>query len=290
VTLEASADGNRDVASVDVTIEEAPDNRQLVFIDNGDGTVFKMKSLALADGSVSDLFDLPGFSMGVAYDADNGFIYYTDDDNLTVLRNTLAGDAETVIASDLGGPRDLALDAANNILYVADRGSDAIVAIDLADNSTSVIFDTSDDETFLFPVGIDFYDGTLYMTAVDIDAETVWTGNPDGTGLTRIIDFSAGGFGYGITVDPVNEKIYFDDNDGGSIRRANLDGSSIETVGSASDRSYGIAVDNSQDRVFWATRDGQIVDAALDGSASQVILNTEGDNDFRGMVLINPEN
>jgi len=287
VTLEASADGNRDVASVDVTIEEAPDNRQLIYIDNTD---FKMRSLTLADGTTSDLFDLTGFSFGVEYDPATGFIYYTDDDNKTLVRNTLAGNDETVLVSDLGEPQDIALDAANGIMYLADRGNSNILAIDLSDNSTTVVFDTLDDATFRWPVGIDYYSGALYMTAVEVDAEAVWSGSVDGTGLTRILDFNDAGFGYGIEVDEVNEMLYFDDNWNGAILSAGLDGSGLTTVGPTTERSYGLAIDNENSLLFYSevSDQGTITQIGLDGSDREVLV--ENGNNIRGMVLINPEN
>ncbi len=126
------------------------------------------------------------------------------------------------------------------------------------DNSSSVIYSVSDNADFLLPVGLDYYDGNLYTTCIEVDAETVWKGAGDGTSLERIIDFSAGGFGYGIDVDEANEKIYFDNNDGNQLLRANLDGSNIETFGTTSDRTYGIAINQLTGTVYWVGRDGII--------------------------------
>jgi DNA-binding beta-propeller fold protein YncE len=236
---------------------------------------------------VEDVFDLPGFCFGLVYDEINQYVYYSDDDAQIVYRNNLQGTDEVEIISGLGGPRDLALDAENGFLYVVDRSNDAVVEVDLSDNSSSILYDVNDDPLFLLPVGIDYYDGNVYVTAVDFDAETVWKGDVGGGGIEKIIDFSAGGFGYGVEVDKENEKIYFDDNDGLKILRSDLDGSNIETVGNTTDRTYGIAIGNNG-RYYWAGRDGVIRIANLDGSEEDILNDVAVD--IRGMIFRESDN
>ncbi|MGB0525043.1 MAG: PKD domain-containing protein [Flammeovirgaceae bacterium] len=278
VTLEANATGQRAVVSQTITISST--SYALYFIDND---ALKLKKLALSDSSVTDVFDLPGFCFGLAYDEVNDEIYYTDDDAQTLFKNNFAGTAETAVASGFGGPRDIALNVANNLAYVADRSRDEIVAVDLTTGNTSVVYSVSDDPDFLLPVGLDYYAGNLYMTCIDFGAETVWSGSADGSSLVKIIDFNDGGFGYGLEVDKVNEQLYFDNNDGGTILRANLDGSGIEQAGSATDRVYGIAINNSLNALYWSGRDGEIKGANLDGS-NEITIKSIG-SDVRGMII-----
>lgn len=280
VTIEASGNGMRDVASQTITIEAS--NYELYFIDND---AMKLRKISLKDPSqVTDVFDLPGFCMGLAWDAATGEFYYSDDDAKKIYKNNLAGTAETEVAADLADPRDIALDLENDRLFVAERGADQITEVDLSDNSKSALYSSADDPLFLLPVGLDIHDGYLYATAVEIDAETVWKGKTDGSGITKIINYSNGGYGYGLEVDKENDKIYFDDTDTGSILMADLDGSNVETAGTASDRCYAIAIENEGGKVYWATRDGIIKEANLDGTEEAVVRDLAVD--IRGMVIV----
>ncbi|MEL6560658.1 MAG: PKD domain-containing protein [Bacteroidota bacterium] len=279
VKLTATGTGGQNTTEQTITIQ--PNEFELYFIDNDN---LKIKKIALSDSEVIvDVFDLPGFSFGLAYDDVNEELYYTDDDHSTLYKNNLEGTDQSEIATGLNGGRDIALDILKNKAYVIERSSDQITEIDLTNNSTSSIYSVSDDPFFLLPVGLDFHNGKLYATAVDFDAETVWAGGTDGSGISKIITFDGGGFGYGIEVDKVNDKIYFDDNDGGQILRANLDGSNIEKVGNTTDRTYGIAIDSESGKYYWAGRDGIIRVANLDGSEEKIL--SETGVDVRGMII-----
>jgi len=283
VTLEATGNGQRDLYQETITIEAIASF--IYFIDNDAG---KLRRISLNDPTeVTDVFDLPGFSFGLAYDNINGHVYYSDDDAQTVYRNALEGGSEVEIAAGLSSPRDIALDIANERLFVVERTADQITQVDLSDNSTSVLYSVDDDGFFLLPVGLDFYSSNVYATAVDFDAETVWKGNAGGSGISNIIDYNAGGFGYALEIDKVNERIYFDDNDTGSLLSAELDGTDIVEIGSSSDRCYGIAINNSNSRVNWATRDGIIKSATLDGEDEEFVADLGVD--VRGIILVTEE-
>ncbi len=279
VTLTATGTGGSSDASRVITIQ--PNQFELYFIDNDN---LKLRKISLSDAAVvEDVFDLPGFCFGLAYDAENEEFYYTDDDSAILYKNNLLGTNQVEIATGLNGGRDIALDISNNMVYVVERSADQISAIDLSDNSKSALYSVVDDANFLLPVGLDIHNGTVFATAVDFDAETVWTGSTDGSGISKIIDYGAGGFGYGIEVDKVNDKIYFDDSDGSQILRADLDGSNVEKVGNTTDRTYGIAIDNESGKFYWAGRDGVIRAANLDGSNEEIV--NETGVDIRGMVI-----
>ena len=250
---------------------------QLYFLDAGSETINQV------DGGS---FSTTGSGRGLEYDATNDLVYYTDRTNGSLVRVNRDGTDEVVLVDVFTEPRDLAIDFENNKAYITDRGSgvDAVWEVDLSNNQATVLYDPSNGLGTL-PVGRDFYAGNLYITCVDFDAESVWVGNVDGSGVTRIIDYAAGGFGYGIEVDEVNEKIYFDNNDGDVILRANLDGTEIQEVVSEGGRVYGIAIDNSNGKIYWTDEaSGSVFMADLDGS-NPVTLTSDFD-DPRGLFFI----
>jgi len=279
VTLTATGTGGSESTSQTITVN--PNPFVLYFIDNNDAMV---KSLALADpATIDDEFTLSGFSFGLTYDPVAEEVYYSDDDDFKVFKNSINGGAEVEVASGFSGPRGIALDLDNNQIFVADRFGDDVKRVDLSDNSVSTHFGVADDANYLLPIDVEIYDGVIYSNAVDIDAETVWTANLDGSDLTKIINFDAGGFGYSIAIDEENEKIYFDDNWNSEIKRANLDGTNVETIGSTSDRVYSIIVNNETSNIYWASQDGVIKVANLDGTGESTIAETGAD--IRGMIL-----
>lgn len=280
-TVSLTATGTGGSGSREKTITVNANEDELYFIDN---SAMKIRKIALKDPStVIDVFDLPGFCMGLAYDPVNQEIYYTDDDNLMLYKNNLEGTDEVMIADNLNGPRDIALDITNNRVFLVERGIDQITEVDLTNGNKTEVYSVADDANFQLPVGLALYQNELFATAVEIDAESVWTGNIDGSDLSRIIDYSSGGYGYAIEVDEVNETIYFDDNDGGSLLRANLDGSNIIEIGTTTDQTYGIAINNEFNKVYWSGTDGVIRVANLDGSEEAVLKDVGAD--VRGLIL-----
>ncbi|MCV9385300.1 PKD domain-containing protein [Reichenbachiella ulvae] len=230
-------------------------------------------------------FEVDGFGTGLAYDETSETLYYTDADNGTLISSAVDGSAMTVVATGLDDPRDLALDIEAGMAYVADRGLQAILEVNLSDGTVSTLYDVASDGLGELPVGIDFYDGNIYVTCVEIDAEAVWKGNVDGSGITRILDYSGAGYGYGIAVDSVNKKIYFDNTDNSEILMANLDGTGVQQVIATSNRVYGLAVDNTNQKLYWTERNtGNVYMSDLDGS-NRVTIGS-GYTDPRGLVFI----
>ena len=279
VTLTATSDDDLDYTTKSVTIKD-PDALlvRLFVIDAGDLRIGEVNS-----GS----FAIDGFGTGIEYDPVTELIYYTDADAGTLMSAGLDGSDITEVANGFTDPRDVAIDSDNGFAYVTDRGSGvhAVHKINLSNGSSAVLYDNANDGLGELPVGIDFYNGKLYITCVEIDAEAVWIGDTEGSGVTRIIDYSAGGYGYGITVDKENERIYFDDTDSGSILSAKLDGTDIQTVIETGNRVYGLAVDNTNGKLYYSERNsGSVFMIDLDGS-NKVTLSSDY-NDPRGLFFI----
>lgn len=230
-------------------------------------------------------FNIDGFGTGIDYDAANEQIYFTDADAGTLIRANKDGSNMEAVASGLSDPRDIALDIPNGKAYVADRGADAIIEVNIADGATNILFSSDTDPAFLLPVGLDIHNGVLYMTCVEIDSESVWTGGVNGSGLTRIIDFGAGGYGYGLAVDKANGQIYFDDTNSGQILKANLDGSGISSVVDTGNRVYGLSIDNTNAKLYWTERgSGSVFMSDLDGGNMTTL--TSDFTDPRGLFHI----
>jgi hypothetical protein len=108
------------------------------------------------------------------------------------------------------------------------------------------------------------------LRRANLDGSDVQTFN--GLGATFIPD---------VTLDPVNEKIYFSDSGlvtPGRLRRMNYDGSGLETViGDVAAGPVGLAVDSAAGEIFFGTYAfgtpaGGVQRANLDGSGVETIV------------------
>ena len=117
----------------------------------------------------------------------------------------------------------------------------------------------------------------------------VWRSNLDGSDLEQLVlgNLLQGDY-YGIALDVGAGKMYFTRRPGtppgGTVYRANLDGSNLEVVHSDLNSAiHGIAVDPSAGKIYWSDIITERIQRAnLDGSNVEDIL--LGDNTFGGPV------
>jgi hypothetical protein len=147
--------------------------------------------------------------------------------------------------------------------------------------------DGSDMET-LITFGLDPNEGNKYLaldsgggkmyfgTAFTDGPRRIERANLDGTGREPLVEDT--GVLKGLALDLVNGKIYWPDSESQTIRRADLDGSNVETVPVATGGvPWAIAVDPLGGKIYWSTNaEGggepyHIHRANLDGTAPETI-------------------
>jgi hypothetical protein len=80
-------------------------------------------------------------------------------------------------------------------------------------------------------------------------------------------------FPTGIALDPAAGKMYWTDFLDGTIQRANLDGSAVETLVSDLESPQGIALDTTAGKIYWTDDlDDTIQRANLDGSGVEILI------------------
>lgn len=303
VTLVARGEGGNTSVNQTVTVtapEPQADPVEVYFADNT-GDVFtmqKMTGIGL-EINVSTVFNTTGYTVNMIYDENLEKIFYSDDDNGQIVSVNLDGTSEDIIVSDLSRPRGLALNDDNTILYFVDRQTDEVGAVNLASGETTILYTTDDfnsaiegDLIGFFPEGLAFYEGELFITCVDIDAEAVWKADIEGTNLERLLDFDEAGEGYGysIIVDNLNEVVIFDNAAEKKLFSANFDGSEVNeivaTTTEDASNTYGLAFDTSMNKLYWSTSDGSIKRANRDGSDVETLLPADGERINRGLFVI----
>ena len=234
----------------------------------GDDRVFR----AALDGSGAQVI-LDG---GAAMDVSPIFIglhptagkIYASSGNDKIFRMNLDGsDVEVLISSGLGNPADIAVDQFNKKLYWTDNGSDIIWRSNLDGSALQSVVTTGLD----YPEGLalDLTDGKLYWT--DRGHNRIQRADLDGSNIEDVLPTGSGN-PVDVSLDVAAGHIYWTDA-GGSIGRANLDGSGAQTLLTGYAFPAGIAVDTVNGKLYWSDySDDKIFRANLDGSAPVAIV------------------
>ena len=235
-----------------------------------------METVAITGGTpVSLAQDIYG--VGIAYDKKNEKIYYSDfaNDSLPdgkIWKMDVAGKNATAIVSGLNNPFGIAIDSDNGKIYWGDEnGNVSCCKLDGSSLQTGIVNIVGG---AIRAVALDLTNKKMYF--YDVLNDNLYKANLDGSGSTVILN---GYYGYGIAVDEVNSKIYFDaQTDDGTVSAlymANLDGTNPTLIDDTQSRIYGIAIDNGNNKIYWSARDMyEIYQANLNGT-DKVTLATE---------------
>jgi len=182
------------------------------------------------------------------------------------------GKNASAIVSGLNNPFGIALYSKNGKIYWGDEdGNVSCCKLDGSNVQTGIVKIV---DGAIRAVALDLTNNKMYF--YEVMNNNLYKANLDGTGSTVILN---GYFGYGIAVDEVNSKIYFDaqtdDETVSALYMANLDGSSPTLIDDTKSRIYGIAVDNENNKIYWSGRDTyEIYQANLNGT-NRVTIATE---------------
>jgi len=166
---------------------------------------------------------------GLAVDSKNSKIYWGDD-NGNVSRSNLDGTSvETGIFNVAGGGiRAIAIDSKNNKLYFFDVQHNNLYKSDLDGTNATVIIEGY----YGYAICVDEDNSKIYFDAQtdDESVSALYRANLDGTEPTLIDDTQSRIFG--IAIDSKNSKVYWSGRDSYEIYKANLNGTSKETIAS----------------------------------------------------------
>jgi len=134
-------------------------------------------------------------------------------------------------------------------------------------------------------VVVDSANGKVYWTE-GWPEDRIWRANLDGSDAEILVVPGANPFG--IDLDPNGGKFYWTQEQPDIVRRADLDGSNVETLiyGELS-VAHGIALDLNADKVYWYFENDEVEEirrADLDGSNSETAFSA----DSMGEMAIDP--
>src|SRR5690606_13050911 len=218
---------------------------------------------------------------GMAYDAVNEKIYYCDFQSSgvgKVLRMNLDGSGIEELVTGLSSPYGVAINLAEGKMYIADGPNVSRANLD----------GSGFEKEFIQVAGgamraIGFNSKTNLIYFYEVNDEDLYVAKSDGTGVAVVVDEA---YGYGMFIDEVNEKIYYDDRNNAGLMQANLDGSGVVKIASFSGNrgGSGMAVDYKENKIYWSeTNLGNIKRANLDGTGAETVLS--GVSNPRGMFI-----
>jgi len=255
-------------------------DKELYFIEYGSKLVRK---ISLVPGStVETVINMTGREAhGMAYDSINKHIYYCDFQNTNsgkIWRMDFDGENLVELLSGLASPYGVALNLAEGKMYIADGPNVSRANLDGSEYEKTFITIPGG---AMRSVAFNSKSNTMYF--YEVNDENLFAAKTDGTGVEAVIE---GAYGYGIFIDEVNDKIYYDDRNNTGIMQANLDGSGITKIANVTGNrgGSGIVVDYKENKLYWAeTNNGFIKRANLDGSGAETFLS--GVNNPRGMFI-----
>jgi len=246
------------------------------------------------DGTqIESLVTVPSLTWGIALDANNGKIYWTELNDGIIRRANLNGSGvETLVTGNPFFPSAIALDTdAGKMYWTADTGDAKIQRANLdGTNIQDVVTTTS--EIQRIGLALDNVNDKMYWTYGEIflnqPPDKIQRSNLDGTLIEDLIN--TGRSPGGIALDVNGGQMYWTEvtGNGGAILRANLDGSGYEDLLTGLGDPFGIALDMNVGKMYWTNAgSGMIRRANLDGSGIEDLITNLDDQliDPRAIAL-----
>lgn len=221
---------------------------------------------------------------GVKIDSANGYLYWRDGGTASINRSRLDGSSPEVLRqiANGGSGSGVALDAANGWLFWSEDWNSNTGTVIPTKIRRSRLDGTGVQDVVLLPGAswvhdIEFNpdDGKIYWSYFG-----VYRANPDGTNMETLLSDTANTIRY-LDLDRTNAKIYFTETTEsglavGTLNRFNLNGSNRETLLTALDSPRGVALNFSEQKVYWTERSGVqyriIRRSNFDGSSAEEYL------------------
>jgi DNA-binding beta-propeller fold protein YncE len=192
-----------------------------------------------------------------------GGLFWTDRGASQLKRMNFDGSGlQTILLSgDVTSPgsniRGIAVDAANNRIFWADNGADQLLRANLDGAASVVLHGIAGGNSFPADVRIDPIHKLFYWC--DQSRNRIQRSTFDGNEVIDVVTNAAATGPYFMDLDLSAGKVYWGDFDAGSIYRADLDGSSKETLLTGINKTRGVRVDSGGGMLYWINRDDKKV-------------------------------
>lgn len=192
-----------------------------------------------------------------------GSVYWTDRGASQLKRMNFDGsNLQTItlsgaVTSPGSNIRGIAVDNVNNRLFWADNGFDRLLRANLDGSASVILYTVTGGNSFPADVRLDFANQLFYWC--DQLRNRIQRSTFDGASVVDVITNAAPTGPYFMDLDVPAGKIYWGDFGGGSIFRANLDGSMRETLLTGNNMTRGVRLDPREQMLYWINRDDKKV-------------------------------
>ena len=178
---------------------------------------------------------------GIAIDNTANKIFWTDNGNGTLMSANLNGTGVVQLLTGLTAPGAVAVDKINGYIYWADNGVGSKKIRRCLYNGTGAT-DVVTGLDQIWGFALDVPGGEIYW--IDSGIDKMQKGALSSLPVTKVdVIASLTGYQRGMLIDKLNNRMYWSNN-GTSIQRANLDGTSSTTLVSGLTHVQGIAVNS----------------------------------------------
>ena len=223
-----------------------------IYFTNEFGTLQGVNSMDVDGSNASHIISTATRTRGIALDIPNNHMYWTDWSLGTLSRSNLDGTSQTTLLTGLGNPQSVQLDLTNNKMYFTVQ-SVGIRSANLDGTGLSTVAAVGLDPEGL---ALDVANSHIYYVQQDVQQVR----RVDFAGTNDILLYQDNDDLNDIGLDTASGKMYWTSgvNGGstGTIKRANLDGSTVETQLSGLGWTYGMALDVSNSFIYYAITDG----------------------------------
>lgn len=195
--------------------------------------------------------------------AQAGGVYWTDRGAGQLKRMNFDGSNLQVIpisgavTSPGANIRGLAVDGLSNRLFWADNGADRLLRANLDGSGSTILHAITNGSSFPADVRLDLGNQLFYWC--DQTRNRIQRSTLDGGSVVDVITNAAATGPYFMDLDVAAGKIYWGDFGGGSIFRANLDGTARETLLTGNNNTRGVRVDPRDRMLYWIDRNDRKV-------------------------------
>ena len=195
--------------------------------------------------------------------AHGGGVYWTDRGASQLKRMSFDGsNLQTIplsgaVTSPGSNIRGLAVDGVSNRIFWADNGADRLLRANLDGSASAILYTISGGNSFPADVRLDLGNQLFYWC--DQLRNRIQRSTLDGASVIDVITNAAPTGPYFMDLDVPAGKIYWGDFGGGSIFRANLDGSGRETLLTGNNNTRGVKLDPRERMLYWINRDDKKV-------------------------------
>ncbi|XP_074657319.1 uncharacterized protein LOC141910521 [Tubulanus polymorphus] len=189
-------------------------------------------------------------AIGIDFDCQNLYFYWTDVAGHTISRARLDGTDSQNIIIGIGSPEGVAIDWLSRNMYWTDSELDRIEVSKLDGSNRKTLFDT--DLVNPRAIAVDPVRGKLYWTDWNRSAPKIEMSNLDGTEREVLISDQLG-LPNGLTIDHEGQEIFWADAGTQRIEAASLDGRGRRTIYSTAAYPFGIT--HYGDSLYWTDWD-----------------------------------